>query len=387
MRAKERWLSRVAGTTARTYENRFYNFMTWLKENGGQMSEMSPDELVAFQINSDNENRYQLLDLVQEWATALNLRYSSKLTSYRVILSFFRHNRAELPKDPPFTLRSEVPAVKATLTIEDVRDVILSSNKTYAAIFICMFQAGLDLSSFEYWNEHGWDNLRKQIQSDRGVFTIELPGRKKRKNRRGFYSFLGRDAIDSLQNFLPERIDEARFAELEEQRKEWCRKHNKQWESKDYMSGYIFYNQFGNPILKGRVHDYWINHMKKLGKVKPVPNGDASTRYGKNIHELRDLFRSQWEKSPAKGIVAEFMMGHTVDPLGYNKAVNDVDWSREQYAIAESMLNIMSSPRPFGLVRQTPEQVEFQDTFAAMLKSPNVRVKFMKFLQGLADES
>lgn len=353
MGAKERWLGRVSGSTARTYENRFDSFISRLKENEGKFSEMTPDELVSYQINSDNGSRYDLLDLVQEWVAGLDLRYSSKQTSYRVILSFFRHNRAELPSDPTFRLRSDTPPVNVTLSVEDVRDAILSSNKTYQTIFTCMFQGGMDLSSFDYWNKQGWASLRDQLRQDPDVIRIDLPGRKRRRNREGFYTFIGRDAVVTLANYLPHRIDEEKFAGLEEKRKEWCKRHNKEWEPKEYTPGCIFYNQFGNPIHKGRVHDYWLNRMKRLGKVKPVHNGGPSTRYGKNIHELRDLFRSQWEKSPAKGVVAEFCMGHAIDPLGYNKAVNDMDWTKGEYLQAMPMLQIMSSGRPFGQVDET----------------------------------
>jgi len=71
---------------------------------------------------------------------------------------------------------------------------------------------------------------------------------------------------------------------------------------------------------------------------------------GKNPHEMRDLFRSMWEKSPAKGSVAEFCMGHVIDPLEYNKAFRDDEWVRDQYLNAEPWLNIISSGRPFGQV-------------------------------------
>lgn len=350
MGAKERWLSRVAETTAQSYENRLGVFMVWLKENGGKFSDMSPDDLVEYQSNTDNGSKYDLLDLVQQWAQGLDLRYSTKKTDYRRILSFFRHNRAELPDDPSFKIRSDKPPVKITLTLQDVRDVILSSNRTYRSIFIAMFQGGMDLSAFEYWNENGWEDMKKQLRDDPEVIRIELPGRKKRRNKEAFYTFIGMDAIDALRDYLGERIDEKKFAILEEKRKEWCRKHNQKWEPKEYIPGCIFYNQQGKPIKKGSVHTYWLKHLQKIGKVKTAVNGDASTRYGKNIHELRDLFRTQWEKSPAKGSVAEFAMGHAIDPLEYNKACKDEAWTSREYKKALPLLQIMSSTRPFGQV-------------------------------------
>ena len=168
--------------------------------------------------------------------------------------------------------------MKATLTIQDVRDVILSSNKNYQAIFISMFQSGMDLSTFEYWNRNGWDSLKEQLRRDSGTVRIDLPGRKRRRNKQGYYTLIGYDAINAIKSYLPHRIDEAKFTELEEKRKEWCRKHNKEWSPKEYVPGWIFYNQQGNPIKKGRVQVYWLKHLTKIGKVTPVQNGNQSTR-------------------------------------------------------------------------------------------------------------
>jgi hypothetical protein len=69
---------------------------------------------------------------------------------------------------------------------------------------------------------------------------------------------------------------------------------------------------------------------------------EKSRRYGKNLHELRDLFRTQWEKSGSSPVGAEFCMGHTVDPLGYNKAYRDEAYTRNLYNKTSSWLNILS---------------------------------------------
>lgn len=85
--------------------------------------------------------------------------------------------------------------------------------------------------------------------------------------------------------------------------------------------------------------------------------GDSGHRTGRNPHEIRDLFRSQWEKSPAKASISEYLMGHVVDPLDYNKAFRDEWWVVGEHKKALSMLQIMSSTKPFGLI----ESDEIQD--------------------------
>jgi len=78
------------------------------------------------------------------------------------------------------------------------------------------------------------------------------------------------------------------------------------------------------PVRKNAISLYWIRHLRKIGVVGPKTR-DKSNKTGKSPHEVRDVFRSLWEKSSAKGSVAEFLMGHKVDPLEYNKAFRDED--------------------------------------------------------------
>ena len=91
------------------------------------------------------------------------------------------------------------------------------------------------------------------------------------------------------------------------------------------------------------------------------PRRGIHVRYGKNLHELRDLFRTRWEKSGARGAAAEFFMGHVVDPLDYNKAYRDEAFARAQYLEAEPWLNVVSeepSKVDVGEVRSLRHQLD-----------------------------
>jgi len=103
------------------------------------------------------------------------------------------------------------------------------------------------------------------------------------------------------------------------------------------------------------VNWFWHDKCFKLGIIKAKDQGNK-TRYGKNIHQIRSLFRSQWQKSSAEAMPAEFFMGHTVDPLGYNQAHIDEKYMKKQYKKAEPMLSIMSSEKPFGYISGDVEQ-------------------------------
>ena len=51
-----------------------------------------------------------------------------------------------------------------------------------------------------------------------------------------------------------------------------------------------------------------MRRLKRLGLI--IGKRGKSARYGKNLHEIRDLFRTRWEKSGASGAAAEFFKGH-----------------------------------------------------------------------------
>ncbi len=335
------WNGRVAPSTFANYMYAFGDFMVWLGENGGPLADLSPDELVAYQKSTDGDSKYDLLDLVQTWAQAMktpegvDCRVSTKKGYYSAVRSFFAHNRAPLPRDP-YTLRSETPGFEGTLTVENIRDIVLASKPLYRAIFLSMFQGGMDIKSFLRWNKNGWEDLRRDLRDEMvDTVQIKLPFRK--LQLKPFDTRLSADAVQAIRDYIPTRPT----------REEAEAKHLRDGNQEPFVY-HIFYTQFKTPIKNVTLQHYWMDRLTKLGLVKRRKG--RGQRYGKNLHELRDVFRTQWEKSPAKGSVAEYMMGHKVDPLEYNKAHKDDKWTLQEYKKARSMLEILSSARPFGLI-------------------------------------
>jgi polyhydroxyalkanoate synthesis regulator phasin len=54
----------------------------------------------------------------------------------------------------------------------------------------------------------------------------------------------------------------------------------------------------------------------------------------------------------ANSIVAEYLMGHCIDPLFYDKACNDHDWLKEEYSKFCKAYNILTDLEPYGLITQ-----------------------------------
>jgi integrase len=342
----QKWLGRLSPGTAEVNWSMFQSFIRFLKESGGSLADFSPDDLVEYQKNCDNGNMYDVLDVVQNWILSLdNHRASYKKRSYATVKSFFLHNRALLPSDPSFKISGDKPKVRGRLTVDIIRNVILASNRTYQAIFLSMFQGGMGSGEFVEWNETGLQGLLAQLRDDVNIVKIELSGRKHSRYKRNFYTFIGLDAIEAVRQYL---------------------------EKVTRRDGAIFINQLGDPVSKNAVKKYWSSKIYKLGYASRTtePNYQGH-RTGMNIHELRDVFRSQWEKSPAKSSVCEYLMGHQVDPLEYNKAFRDERWTCSEYKKALPMLQIMSSSRPFGQVDEgivETQQQRIEDLESELVK-------------------
>jgi len=313
-----RWLGRLAPSTADVNLRIFRMWVNWVRVNGVKFADMDPNGLVEYQQGSENSGKYEILDsLVIPWIQSKDGTHTYLGKCMGTVRSFFLHNRAELPKDTSFRIRPSKPRVAGDLSIEEVRKVILSSNPLYQAVFTCMFMGGMDLASFEYWNRSGYDSLMEQLSEykEGSVKSVKVgvPGRKASKNIKNFYTFIGRDAVDKILNYLPSRGE----------------------------GDAIFLTKYGKGVTKNAVYLYWYRHVKKLGLISE--DRESGERTGKNPHELRDVFRSRWRISGVDVEIAEFFMGHDIDKLGYDKSPEYYpEWFEDKYNDAQPWLNILS---------------------------------------------
>ena len=255
-----------------------------------------------------------------DWIQSMKLRHSTLKQRYTQIRGLFKANRAELPSEK-INYQPDRPKVKSKLTVEKLRQIVLKSNTMYRAAFLCMFMGGMGRDEFIRWSDTGYPKLVQDLRNNPEYIIVPHIGRKMQKYVKDYYTIIAGDALQALREYLRERGTE---------------------------DGAIFLNQKGDPLKKRALYIYWFRKVKQLGYYESRSSPRART--GMGLHEVRDLFRSQWEKSSSKGSVAEFLMQHDVDPNEYNKAHRDKNWVWREYRRAIPKLNILSSSEPYGLV-------------------------------------
>ena len=310
----EKWRGRLQESTFRNNLAALKLFMQYLRKSDSHFKDFNEDQLIEYQ--KANPGSYEILDLAQDFAIKTGARDSYKRRNFSVIKSFFAHNRAPLPRDLEYSLKPTVQPVRGTLTIDELKRVLNGCNRQYRAIFLCMFQAGMGCGELLHWSDNGLEDLIRQLENNSRVIKVELPGRKKNKNKLPYHTYIGLDGREALKAWMIER-------------------------PKDKGKS-IFLTVRGRRMSYYNLGNYWFQHLVRAGLINPEPNGYGGTRYGKNLHELRDLFRTRWEKSGVSGTAAEYFMGHEVDPFEYNKAYKDEAFARGLYLQSESWLNILS---------------------------------------------
>jgi integrase len=338
-----RWMGRLSPKWFEPQVRALRMWCTWLGSHG---LENRPDELIRFQGGASGRDQYRLLDLLQEWVNGLDLRAASKEAYYNYCRSFFLHNRVALPHDPSFKIHSRKPKHVGTLTVEEIRAVLNRCDPCHRAIFTSMVNGGMGKGEVLYWSDNGLASTLEQLDLNRGVIRIDLPGRKRGRGTHPFFTFIGRDGIKALKAWLA---------------------------SSPHSSGAIFLNQQGRPVTIEGLHSYWRRQVLALNLMK------KGEHYGKNPHELRDVFRTRFQKSGADGLAAEFFLGHVVDSNEYNKAFNDEDYARSMYIMAEPWINVVTEePEKIPRAEMDRKMREMREAQAAQMAEVQRRLELLE---------
>ncbi|MHA1973463.1 MAG: hypothetical protein ACTSW1_10745 [Candidatus Hodarchaeales archaeon] len=333
----QRWIRNLNTVDTETsYLDDFRYFLDWIAAGDSKFKDFSPAELIAYQKKHRN---YEIVDLMLDYLHDVKEDLTTGTVTRRdsVIKSFFRSNRAALPDDV-YNIKGGRVSTPGSLTRDELKRVILASNPVYRAIFACMYAGFMGYNEYEHWNNTGYPELREQIENGDLIVVAWQDGRKQYAGI-PFYNLIGGDALNLLKIYLDE--------------------HRKPGDR------FIFKSKRDNPINYSTLRTYWIRKLKKLGIIDPKKDPNTpGKRYGKGLHEIRDLARTEWSKSPAKPTIAEFMLGHKsqLDPNEYDKAIRDLGFSKREYRKALPRLNILTQdPNVIPVEKYERDLSQFQD--------------------------
>lgn len=356
-RSVQWWKSRIDAVTFSAYWTYTYRFFQYVQKG--------PDE--AKQWAKDCSDKYEVLNEIQAYVNSLDgLRWKSKLNAYTGILSFFAHNRVPLPDDPSFKIRSTVPKTERQIRMPHLLELIGLAAQPYRSMILVKWMSLQDTEGVNYINLNHAGPIVNALRDGKKVCRLDLPGRKQAKNRTPHFTFIGKDALDSLRDYF-DRI------------RGWPKATEPVW-----LYGFQKYNLHtaDNAVTKIAFIHYWARLLRKAGLIPKKP-GKRTDRYGFNAHNTRDLAITKLEQvTNLKTSCTQFWAGHNIDPNGYKDFYIDPSWVEEQYLLAEPELNIISNQKK--TVKDPKDEARIaalEAKLTAMEKANEVTMQILKKVQ------
>jgi len=325
------WLGRLGPKSAKVYRSAVGRFLAYLHCQPGWERVDAAGLVERQRANGD----YAILDLLQGWVGGADKARKSKELDYVAVQSFFMHNRCGLPRDRSFKIRGSKPSVVPKLTVSNIVDLVKAANLRDRSIVLVKWQGMLDNDRLAYVGSCLGDSIVSQMRQNHNPVRLDFTSRK--GNEHPWYTFIGRDAVEALREYFDKQRGWPQLGEA------------------------VWLSTHGTQLTVNGIEQLWMRLARRIGLV-PKKRGSIGARYGYNPHETRDVAKSLLHTNAKKDgfdmDCAEFWLGHTVDPLGYDKFYNDQEYVRKQYLIAEKYLNILSTPPANEQVKAQQERLE-----------------------------
>ena len=321
----EEWLGSVTLPTAKNYALRFKAFHDWLTAAGG-FKGYTPSQILDFQDRATGRARVKIANRLGVFCKELGgeLRPATVRGYYMAVRSFFAYHGCALSKrgfSLPDNHKEPTPQL---LNRDGLIKIIAAAKLRDKAIYTIAFQGAMGWREFDQFNR-AWDQIAPQFEGGAEHIIVKLTARKRRRGlTNGFFTIVGRDGVALLREYLKVRGSPASGEPI------FIRTHG---------------GKGDDPAIAARTYRKNLETLaRRVGLIK---QGDD--RHGYGPHQVRDVFRTQWQLTAADGDVAEFMMGHQVDPNKYLKFSKVPSYCVEEYKKAEGRLSLVSIPDP-GLV-------------------------------------
>jgi len=284
--------------------------------------------------------------LLKNWVNDQPLRLRTKNSRWAIVKSFFKYNDCVFPDPKSINLRSDKAPSQSHLTIDIVRHAVTAAKLRDKSWLLVKWMSFQDQARLNYINRNLGGHIVEEMRAGKTMIRLDLLGRKRDKNKRPYFTFMGKDAVEALREYFDK-----------ERSGGWPKPEESIW-----------LNNEGGPFAYCMYHEIWIGLLRRLGYIENRRRGkgkaEAGTRYGYGQHEFRDVGISYLHTNAKReGLdldFVHFMMGHTknLDPNRYDRFFEDANYGREQYQIAERYLNIISRTASIELEREHLREME-----------------------------
>lgn len=339
------WLSKLApGDSQLGSLYSFARYLRWRKQKG---LESDPDKIVEECLDGTNRTLIKHLNEALEYVNQYPGKRKTVHKQYERIRSFYSHNHIQLPNER-LSIKAGSNSLETKVTAKDflsfVTQVLSKAELDLRsrAIILTMLQSGMDASTLALsFNFYGYPQLVRALGEDPAKWDLSKCPiridviRPKREFR--YYTFIDIDAVNAIKDYITlkrgiPKILPAKPGEMPQ-------------------SEPLFLNQYDEPISPETISRIFTEAGKRAGinkmdqRVKLPEFKYASIRYPFHSHEVRDTLVTTAKKVGADIMVANFLIGHSIDPYGYNKSPwDDPEHYRNEYIkIARPWLNPISS--------------------------------------------
>ncbi|MFH1328246.1 MAG: site-specific integrase [Candidatus Bathyarchaeota archaeon] len=312
----ENWLNELTESTSKLYKAHFNLFLKWA------------DNKVDLQkINNQVVRDYLLYRKTNAWSTQTRKAGLAVLRSYCDFIKkpLKKISRAELNNLlEPSKIDVQKAMIQRPLKVRDIKEVLVWGYQPYKTIIQLMFQSGMGLAEFEYFNMYGWDQIKDQL-NNAGAMKINLIRKKTSQQKvQTYYTFIGEEGKQAIKDWLKIRAKD--FGEI-----------------KDGDPIFIVRHKITHKVVppKGYSIEMFLIRMQKKLNIKPLIDDKFHTRYLLHAHEMRDVFKSLCTLAGVNAVASEFFLGHTIDKLGYDKSpLYDSNFFMNEYLKVEPKLGI-----------------------------------------------
>lgn len=238
---------------------------------------------------------------------------------------FMRYNDIE----PPSAKIPKAPKAKPTpyMTWEQALKIADAATPPYRWIFKLQLHCGWGIGEFLQFNAkaENWERAKSAAMAGEEFFRFEFAYRK--SNNNNWYTLIPTFVLKEIFNA------NSKFP--------LTTTRDKPLDPTNYHSSVV--------LLESAFRN--AAHRAAL-KLDPMPSP----------HEFRDTFKTHCTKQNVRREVSEFAMGHKVDPLGYEKCHEDIDYTWSELSKAYG-----PSPQELGHVAE--ENRELRDRIAQLEKN------------------